>query len=362
MQIHRKIDVPTKERDYQVLVGRDLLESLLGIAQEAYKKSGASQFDKVFFISDSNVWKIYEKKVTSSFNAANVEFGSFVFPAGEKSKNPSVLFACVEKMAKVHLTRDSLVVAVGGGVACDLGGFAAATYMRGVSVLQVPTSLLAMVDASVGGKTAVDLKNGKNMFGAFHQPIAVVADVDVLKTLEDAQFNDAIGEIIKHAILADKMMFEVLGSEKLTKDSIETGKIDDLVAANIAIKRDIVVEDEKEKGLRQTLNLGHTIGHAIEAASNYEISHGNCVAAGISILVSGLAKTGRLKQNIAEKIVSTIKFQGLMTETNFSTKQLLELIASDKKRHSDYVNVVIVKDICDCCVEKMTLEEISQFL
>lgn len=360
MTIFQQIDVPTKERDYKVLVGRNLICNLHKIAKDACCSINYSGFDKVFFVSDSNVWQIYEKVATSSFKEAKIEFDNFVFPAGEKSKNPQVLFECVEKMAEVRLTRDSLLVALGGGVACDLGGFAAATYMRGIKVLQVPTSLLAMVDASVGGKTAVDLKSGKNLFGAFHQPIAVVADVEILKTLSDAQFNDAIGEIVKHAILADRKMFDYLSKNKVTKELIDDKKIEELVSANIIVKRNVVVEDEKEKGSRQLLNLGHTIGHAIESASNYEITHGNCVAAGMCLLVSGLAKTGRLDREIAEKILSTIKFQGLMRTVSYPTDKLIKLIESDKKRHIDHINVVVVKDICNCAVEKMNLNEISQ--
>ena len=347
-----KVPVKTATASYDVLLGRGLLEDVPSII----KKIGADKpTDKLFVVTDSNVWSFYCETFP-------VKDGVFVFEAGEQSKNPTVLVECLEKMAQAGLTRDSIVVTLGGGVACDLGGFAAATYMRGIRVFQIPTSLLAMVDASVGGKTAVDLKAGKNLFGAFHQPIAVLIDVDVLQTLSDDQFKDSVGEVVKHSILADPELFEHLRHNKMTKENIGHPEFLDIVKRNVEIKRDIVNADECERGVRQTLNLGHTIGHAIEAASNYSLGHGTCVATGLCVLVRACAAAGITPQNVADSIVQAYETQGLPTTTDVPTDVLMQYILSDKKRHGDGVNLIIVNEIGNCDVRRFALDEVKQLL
>lgn len=351
--------VATKTASYDVVIGRDFVSELGSILSDVVSKKGAKPADKVFFVSDSNVWPINGEKALASFEC-DAEY--FVFPAGEQSKNPVTLVECLEKMATAGCTRDSVVVTLGGGVACDLGGFAAATYMRGIRVLQVPTSLLAMVDASVGGKTAVDLKAGKNLFGAFHQPIGVIVDINTLATLSDNQFKDSVGEIVKHAILADEDLFAYLENNKLTKSMIDSDEFANIVKRNVEIKREVVNSDETEAGVRQTLNLGHTIGHAIEAASNYELGHGTCVAAGLCVLVKALVKAGITPADVAERIVAAYETQELPTTTNVDKQTLIGYIKNDKKRHSDSVNFVVVNNIGACSVKKFTFSEIEDLL
>ncbi len=353
MTVSKLIEVNTNTRDYEVVVGRSLLSQLQNYVDTKH-------YDKVFFVSDSNVWPLYGELAASSFR--NVNAGHFVFKAGEESKNPSTLVDCLETMAEEHCSRDSLVVTLGGGVACDLGGFAAATFMRGIDVLQVPTSLLACVDASVGGKTAVDLRSGKNLFGAFHQPIGVICDCDSFETLSDEQFQDSVGEIVKHSILADKNLFSWLHSNRVDKNLISSDDMCDLVCKNVEIKRDIVVSDEFEGGRRQTLNLGHTIGHAIETASDFKLGHGSCVACGMAILVEKCAQRGITDKNVARQIIETIEKQGLPTKTDVSLKEILELIKRDKKRHGNAVNIVVVKDIADVVTTRMTFDEVESLL
>lgn len=357
--IFSTVPVKTDSASYDVVIGRGFVCKLDDILQDTIAKQNFKPVDRVFFVSDSNVWEIYADKVVADFS---YDFDSYVFPAGERSKNPKTLVECLEKMAQSGCTRDSVVITLGGGVACDLGGFAAATYMRGIRVLQVPTSLLAMVDASVGGKTAVDLKAGKNLFGAFHQPIGVVIDLNVLSTLSDDQFKDSVGEIVKHAILADPELFEFLSNNKLVKSMISTDDFAQVVMRNVEIKRDVVNADEHEAGIRQTLNLGHTIGHAIEAASNFSVGHGTCVAAGLCVLVRTCAKTGLTSSDVAEKIISSFNTQDLPTTTEIDKQTLLKFIKNDKKRHSNSVNFVLVNNIGSCSVKKFTFEEIDELL
>lgn len=348
-----KVTVTTSTTSYDVQIGTGLICDLKSILDAVAGKP----CDKVFFVSDSNVWRLCAEKVTGSFEGA-VDFDSFVFEAGEQSKNPTTLVSCVEKMVEAGCSRDSIVICVGGGVACDLGGFAAATFMRGVRVLQVPTSLLAMVDASVGGKTAVDLTSAKNVFGAFHQPIGVIVDVDTLATLDEAQFRDSVGEIVKHSILADPQMFEWLSQNKLDKSFVGSEKLTEIITRNVEIKRDVVNADEQEAGVRQTLNLGHTIGHAIEAANDFKLGHGSCVAAGLCTLCNTLL----VDDELAKKIIAAVEMQGLPTSTNIPASKLIELMKNDKKRHGESVNFVVPKAIGNCVVEKVTFADLETLL
>ncbi len=353
MQVFRKIDVATPSRDYEVVVGRDLLSHLNEFVPE-------DVYDRIFFVSDSNVWPLYGDIATSSF--VDCEVGSFVFEAGEAAKNPTTLVNCLEHMAQNQCSRDTLVVTLGGGVTCDLGGFAAATYMRGVDVLQVPTSLLACVDASVGGKTAVDLQSGKNLFGAFHQPIGVICDCNTFSTLSEFQFQDSVGEIVKHSILADRELFWWLHDNRVDKSLIEKDEMLELVCKNIEIKRDIVVSDEFESDRRQMLNLGHTIGHAIETAKDFKVGHGSCVACGIAILVRGCATQGITDKSVERAILETIDKQGLPSKTDVAAKDIVNLIKRDKKRHGNSVNMIVVKDIEDVQTMPMTFDEVERLL
>lgn len=362
MQPFGKIRITTKGKPYDCVVGKQLLPHLGEFIEAVMYLRAEKMPDKVFFVSDSNVWPLYGKTCEQSVEKLDVEHKCFVFSAGEESKNPRTLVECLEKMAEFKCTRDSLLVTLGGGVACDLGGFAAATYMRGIRVLQIPTSLLAMVDASVGGKTAVDLPQGKNLFGAFHQPICVLADTSTLTTLSDDQFQDAVGEIVKQSLLGDREMFEFLCNNKLDKTSIETEEIDDIVIRNIEVKRDVVNADEFEGGIRQTLNLGHTVGHAIETANNYTLGHGTCVAAGLGIVAQAGKRAGITPAALADKIVDCLKTQGLPHTTDVDINRLVDLIAQDKKRHSDSVNFVVVKAIENCQVVPIKIEDIAEFL
>ncbi len=354
------IQVPTSSRAYDVICGRGILDTLGERVRPLVKGS------TLLIVTDSHVWPLYGERVADSLRNAGFAISIFAFEAGEARKNLQTYATCLEVMAQSGLTRDDAVIALGGGVVGDLAGFAAATYMRGITVVQVPTSLLAMVDSSVGGKTAVDLQGGKNLAGAFLQPALVLEDVETLATLSPALLTDAFGEIIKHGVLAGPALFNAIADHPLTAPlfgaadcaALDFDRMATIVAANVRVKRDVVVIDERESGIRQTLNLGHTIGHAIEAASNYTLGHGACVAAGLAILSRGATALGLTPAPVTRAIARCIDAYGLPTNTTVGAEAIIERLRMDKKRHGSNVNAVIVRFLGEVEVRPM---EIGQF-
>lgn len=354
------IDVHTASKNYSVVVAKELLDTVGTRAREAAKGHNA------FIVSDSNVWPLWNAPVVSSLKEAGFAVSHWAFLAGEASKTLGTLSEILEAMAEVPLSRDDVVVALGGGVVGDVAGFAAATYMRGIAVVQVPTSLLAMVDSSVGGKTAVDLKGGKNLAGAFWQPSAVIASLACLSTIDADLFTDSCGEVIKHAVLADVALFDELEKAPIntrdTQGNLDFERLERTVARNIEIKRDVVDQDEKEHGLRQTLNLGHTVGHAIESANNYALGHGSSVAAGMCITARYCAKQGICTPSTAKRIEACAAAHGLPTTSDIDTETLFEHALADKKRHGDTVNAILIEDIGKVRVQNMTLAEFKELI
>jgi 3-dehydroquinate synthase len=348
------VEVPCGSRAYLVHVGRGILGELGGVARESAGGSVA------MLVSDSNVAPLYGEAARASLEAAGYEVAQVTISAGEQSKNMGTFAHILEETAQAGLTRDDLIVALGGGVVGDLAGFAAASYMRGCAVVQVPTSLLAMVDSSVGGKTAVDLSAGKNLAGAFWQPSAVLADVSCLSTLSPELFRDSLGEVIKYGVLCDTELFASLEREPL--DLTDLARVEDVVVRNIEVKRDVVVADEREGGIRQTLNLGHTIGHAIEAESGYRLGHGCCVAAGLVLMARASAALGLCSEDVARRIAAVVEAHGLPTGTDLPVDVLWKRSLSDKKRHANALNVVVVRDIGAVEVRRVTLEEYRHLL
>ncbi len=356
MSDHKIVPVDTASKSYEVHVGLGLLDQVGAIVAGCLKASRAC------VISETNVAPLYAERVEASLKAAGFDTCTLVFKAGEQSKNLTTLGTLLEGMAEAGLDRDSVVVALGGGVTGDIAGLAAAMYQRGIKVVQVPTSLLAMVDSSVGGKVAVDLAAGKNLAGFFWQPSAVVADVECLKTIEAEKFRDSVGEVVKHAVLADPTMLDDLLAHPLTEPGYSYEKLAEVVAANVAIKRDVVNADETERGLRQTLNLGHTIGHGIEAASNFELGHGSCVAAGLCCMARASVAKGWCDQETCDKIVAAMAAQGLPCDTGLDHETLFAYMTHDKKRHGNTMNVVVPTQIGHVTIKKLQLEELRELL
>lgn len=350
------VEVTTPSASYNVHVGTQLLAHVGSIVRNVNAGTRA------FVITDSNVGPLYLEGVTHSLSNAGYMVFSAVFEAGEKSKHFGTLSTLLESVAAAELSRKDVIVALGGGVCGDMAGLCAALYLRGIDVVQVPTSLLAMVDSSVGGKTAIDLHAGKNLVGAFLQPRVVIADVNVLKTISAELFCDSTGEVIKHAVLADQALFNQLMRTPLLTADYNTQELIDIIARNVNIKRAIVQADEKEQGVRQKLNLGHTIGHAIEAASNFTLGHGSSVAAGLYCVVRGAAKLGWCNPSLLEPIERIVQAHGLPTTTNIDPAILFEFATHDKKRTAQSVNLILPTTIGAVTIQTISLTQLHQLI
>jgi len=257
-------------------------------------------------------------------------------------------------LAENQLTRTDCTFALGGGVVGDLAGFAAATYLRGIRFIQIPTTLLAMVDSSVGGKTAIDIPAGKNLVGAFYQPSLVLCDPKTLDTLSKEIFADGCAEVIKYGIINDKQLFEKL------KSPIKP-QIENVIEACVTDKRDVVNADERDVGVRQLLNLGHTAAHSIETISHFEISHGSAVAIGTAIISRAAAKLGYCPESDTNQIIAMLELYGLPTECPYTAGELAEVALRDKKRNGDTINLIVPFGIGNSQIHKIPVTDLEGF-
>ena len=287
---------------------------------------------------------------------AGFDVTSFTFPHGEQSKNLSVYADILNALAARHLSRKGLVVALGGGVVGDMAGFAAATYLRGIRFVQIPTTLLSQVDSSVGGKTAVDLPAGKNLVGAFCQPSLVLCDPHVLSTLPDPVFYDGCAEVIKAAMLKSHAFFEDL------QKTPPREQLEHMLEFCISMKRDVVEEDEFDTGARQYLNLGHTFGHAVEAASAFSISHGCAVSIGMVMMTRAAVKKGYCKEDTLEQLIALLKQYHLPTEVPYPALSLLGIVRSDKKTMGGTVTLVVPEKIGRCTLVPVPVCDVPDWL
>ncbi|MBQ3147000.1 MAG: 3-dehydroquinate synthase [Oscillospiraceae bacterium] len=345
-----KIIPVNASRSYCVHIGDGLLTAL-GKEAAAVIKPG-----KAAIISDSNVWPLYGKEATKSLEKAGFETVNFVFPAGEASKTSAVYLEVLNFLAENHITRSDCVIALGGGVVGDLTGFAAATFLRGIAYIQVPTTLLAAVDSSVGGKTAIDLPAGKNLAGAFYQPKLVLCDITTLASLPEDIFRDGCAEVIKYGILYDPQLFAHLEKHTLAFDR------EYVIARCVELKRDVVLEDEFDTGARMRLNLGHTFGHGIEAQSNFTVSHGKAVAIGMAIVSRAGARLGVCDPQAKDHILRLLDCFGLSVTTDCSAPDIYRCALSDKKRSGGSVNLIIPERIGFCRIQPTPVEELQSFL
>lgn len=323
-------------RQYSVKIGAGLLNTLGEEAKKICTPGTAA------IISDSNVWPLYGETAADSLIKAGFRVVHFLFPAGEASKNGQTYLQILNFLAQQQLTRSDCIIALGGGVVGDMAGFAAATFLRGVSYIQVPTTLLAAVDSSVGGKTAIDLDAGKNLAGAFYQPRLVLCDLDTLNSLPEEIFRDGCAEVIKYGILYDPALFSHLSEKGLSFDR------EAVIARCVELKRDVVMEDEFDTGARMRLNLGHTVGHGVEAWSNFTISHGKAVAIGMAIVARAAATRSICSLDTRDQILSTIAAFNLPITTDQSAQHLYESALSDKKRSGGTVNLIVPERIGYC--------------
>lgn len=329
--------------EYDVLIGKNILET----SGELIKN--VKGLCKAAIISDDKVFALYGDTVRKSLEKSGFEVFDFVFPNGEVSKNIFTYGSILEFLAQSKITRSDIIIALGGGVVGDIAGFCAATYLRGIDFVQIPTSLLAAVDSSVGGKTAIDLAAGKNLAGAFHQPILVICDTGTFLTLDERQLSCGFAEVIKYAILCDKELFCMLMSSDF--------QIDMIVQRCISIKRDIVESDEFDNGKRKLLNLGHTLGHAVEKHSNYSLTHGEAVAVGMVMICRLSEVCGFAKESISEKLKEILLKYSLPVEYKIEASDLLSICAGDKKIEGADITPVIPLKIGECVLKKMPLDE-----
>lgn len=335
---------------YKVIIGDGLIDNIGNYIKEILNPI------KTVIITDDIVDSFYSKTVESSLNSCGFEVLKYVIVNGEKSKNGQNFLKICDFLAENHITKSDLIIALGGGVVGDLAGFVSASYLRGIKFIQVPTTLLAAVDSSVGGKTAIDIESGKNLVGAFYQPKLVLCDYSTLSTLKPEIFTDGCAEVIKYAVIGNKKLFNHL---------LERGKDFDLeyvISECIKMKRDIVEKDEFDSGERQKLNLGHTIGHSVELCSNFKISHGSAVAIGLAIIARASGKKGLCSKDCAEKIVEILKKFGLPTDTGYTADELQKPALSDKKRSGNSLNLVIPYDIGDSRILKTDVLDLITFI
>lgn len=299
---------------------------------------------RVFVVTDENVDKLYGHTVLNSLSQAGFTADKLVLPAGEKTKGIENISGIYKAMLSFGLTRGELLVALGGGVIGDIAGFCASTYLRGVPFVQVPTSLLAQVDSSVGGKVAVDLPEGKNLVGSFYQPKAVLIDPDVLNSLSDLFFYDGLGEVLKYALIGDEQLYRLL-CENTTRSDIMR-HIETVIYRSCDYKRGVVERDERDTGERMLLNFGHTIGHCIEQYYGYEkYTHGHAVVIGMALMAKIGEELGVTEAGTAEKTEKFLSLHGLQTRPELALRTYLGAIRHDKKNIGGKLNIVVLDKI-----------------
>jgi len=355
-----EVKFPLSERaSYEIRIKSGILEKIGEMLKPLFPKV------KTFaIITDENVAAIYERRVADSLIKSGYEAISCAVPPGEKSKGMAQYFTLQRWLAKNQITRSDAIIALGGGVVGDLAGFTAATYLRGIPFVQAPTTVLSMVDSSVGGKTGIDIPEGKNLVGAFYQPSIVFCDPDTLLTLTPEVFADGCAEIVKHAMICGAAE----GENNLLQMLLFPGgnaiheQLPLIIEENIKIKRDIVQKDEFDKNERQLLNFGHTIGHAIERLSNFEISHGNAVAIGMSIITRAAVRKKFCPpecQTIIEKLLEAFN---LPTQTNYEPQDIFNVALTDKKRMGDTITEVIPIKKGECILQKMPVNDLLDWI
>lgn len=337
---------------YPVYVGQDLLTRTGALLEEVSLPPDC----RLVLVSDSNVMPLYGGTVTASLRARGFQVINYIIPAGESSKNWNLLGEFLEFLADSEITRSDCLIALGGGVTGDFTGFAASIYLRGLPFIQVPTTLLAAVDSSVGGKTAVDLEAGKNLAGTFWQPKAVICDTNTFSSLPEAIWLDGAAESLKYGILKDRALFEEIKNGGLKENSCN------LISRCISMKGEIVALDEFDKGTRELLNLGHTFGHALETLSSYAVSHGHAVAAGIHMAACYAEKLGLCDSTCREEITSALTGLGFSLEFPYTGKDMYQIMRKDKKRKGDSIHLILPCRVGECCIYPLPLKSLETLM
>lgn len=328
---------------YDIEIGSKIIEKLNLFLKENYKNS------KILIISDDLVYKIHKEKLIKELDG--FYYKEFIIKNGENSKSTENLIKILEFAAQNQYRRSDLIIAFGGGVVGDISGLVASLYLRGIDYISIPTTFLSAIDSSVGGKTAVNLKAGKNLCGTFYQPKKVFIDTDFLKTLSDYYFNDGLAEAIKYGMIRDKFIFDEISKENVSKTY---ENLPSIIKKCLDIKKDVVKDDEKDFGIRQILNYGHTFAHAIEKNSNFEISHGHAVALGMKIMVKNFY------ESFYDDFIKVLKKYNLDKEIEFDTEKILKVCMVDKKSRNDRINIIVVRNIGTCEILNIDLKDLRK--
>jgi len=336
---------------YDILIGSGIINLAGEKSRNLFKSAQTAAI-----ITDNNVGELYLPPVINSLQKAGFNTLTYSITPGENSKNPDEYVKLANWLAKSRLSSSDIIIALGGGVVGDLAGFAAATYLRGLAYVQIPTSLLAMVDSSVGGKTAINLNAGKNLLGAFHQPSLVLSDTDTLNTLPEPVFNDGMAEVIKYAMISDASLLKRLLQTDCKSELLH------IITICTGIKRDIVTKDEFDKGERKLLNFGHTLGHAIELLSNYTISHGAAVSVGMTIITKAAVKKALCPQESLYVLEKLLSKYALSCGTKFSAQELFNAALNDKKRQGCHITIVVPTALGRCELMKIPSDSLLDWI
>lgn len=314
---------------------------------------------KAVIVADTNVAPLYGVNLLQRLKNSGIDADIYVFPAGESSKSHGELLKIYDYLSSLNITRNDFIIALGGGVTGDLAGFAASTYLRGLNLIQVPTSLLAMVDSSIGGKVAVNLPAGKNLVGSFYQPEAVLIDPVLLNTLPDRHFSDGMAEVIKYGCISDINLFCML--EELNGREEAMKNIEEIIFRCCTVKKDVVEQDENETGLRMILNFGHTFGHAIEKCFGYRTyTHGEAVAMGMAFISELSYITGFCKKDTAERINRLLLNFSLPVDfPDLKPEDVYNAVIKDKKARTGIINLILIEDIGKVRIEAFSKERIG---
>ncbi|MDD4721521.1 MAG: 3-dehydroquinate synthase [Acidaminococcaceae bacterium] len=350
-----KISVDLGKNSYDILIAKGVW-SEIGV-----KIHALSSADKIAIITDSNVENLYGKYLQQQLAAEGFQVSCITIAPGETSKNLEVLGQVYAALANFGITRGDLIVTLGGGVPGDLGGFAAATFLRGIDFIQIPTTLLAQVDSSVGGKVAVDLPAGKNLVGSFYQPKAVFIDPILLNTLPLRYLHDGLAEVIKYGAFGDEKLWSML--EGIYSDAKLLANITEIIAACCTIKARIVKNDEFDLGERMLLNFGHTIGHAVEKCYDYEkYTHGEGVGIGMVRLTEQTEKLGLTEQGTSKRLRAILAQYKLPTDVELSQKQIMDVINLDKKKNGSNITLIVLDKIGSGRLLKIAYVDLAKYI
>lgn len=343
-----KLYINTKQSNYEIY-----LDCLAPKTISKFVENN-ERYKNILIITDKNV----EGLVAEKLNFKNQRIYKYVVNAGERSKSIETYYHIIRSLTSINADRHDLIIAFGGGVVGDLAGFVASTYMRGIDYIQVPTSLLAMVDSSIGSKTAINTEEGKNLIGSFYDPKAVFIDFTYLKTLPKKEFLNGLAEIIKASIIKDRKLFELIIESDLNNEEI----IKKIVKRSIEIKKEIVERDLKETKERQVLNFGHTIGHALEKLSDYNLPHGYGVAIGMAMMTRGYYRMGKTDEKTYKRIEEILRKNHLPTHCSYSADDLYSEILKDKKSNGNKINIIYPKLIGDCRIDTIDKSNLLEIL